>query len=242
MPIPNLMCIHISRRFYNHDDRSCSRIDTLIDLELDDFDTSAFAGSRATCSDCLYKLAAVICHSGSACVGHYWTYVRDGDSWHCYDDGKEVSLVPEEQVKSSRQCTMLLYCRKSHYAELIGSSTRPNFSGSSLLLSSSQDLPSTLVDTARVTALDVSSHVGSLSSRSTPRISDLTDRDADSDDKFDRTESDNDECVSRSRSICSALTIEKCGDSEGGTCCVCMCCFDEDDEVNPLKVIDRSSG
>ena len=110
MPMPNLMCIHISRRFYNHDDQSCSRIDTLIDLELDDFDTSAFAGSRETCSDCLYKLAEVICHSSSACAGHYWIYVRNGSSWHCYDNGKRSLFGTRRtsQVKQTVQPTALL--------------------------------------------------------------------------------------------------------------------------------------
>lgn len=78
-----------------------------------------------------YKLKGIIIHQGNANYGHYYSFVRVGDSWLCCDDMR-VEKVDEERVfqiaqgrgeKESEGCYCLVYVKgifyKSHLKKYI---------------------------------------------------------------------------------------------------------------------------
>mmetsp|Transcript_1135 Transcript_1135/g.2308 ORF Transcript_1135/g.2308 Transcript_1135/m.2308 type:complete len:455 (+) Transcript_1135:112-1476(+) len=118
--LPEVLCLHLSRRFF------CARTGCMIKnrckitfplhldmqnhVEADIMSTesvsSLILGKNSKPSNCLYGLRAVIVHHGDANSGHYTTYasldIGRGNAEMAREDGVE----PESHVKqdSSRQC------------------------------------------------------------------------------------------------------------------------------------------
>jgi len=96
--LPEVLCVHL-KRFRMVDSSPGSsphKISKFVKFPLDDLDVRPFL--HPDCPDRVtnYRLMGVICHHGSAGVGHYTAYIRKRDTWFITDDCRVCEVSSQE--------------------------------------------------------------------------------------------------------------------------------------------------
>ena len=118
--MPPVLVLHLNRFRYQHGQRS--RLCTPICFPLDGLNLTRFQSdrkqvlpsARASLQDSppVYDLLASIIHAGSACVGHYMTFVRSHTgTWYLYND-EIVKPVCAEDVNDTKGAYVLFYLHR----------------------------------------------------------------------------------------------------------------------------------
>jgi len=110
---PECLIIHLKRFAVDSTSGGTEKIDTFVDFPLD-LDLDPFVvGPKATTRRTLYRLYAVVNHSGSLSFGHYTAYCKVGEEpnrqWYFFNDAT-VSAARESDVVS-REAYLLFYER-----------------------------------------------------------------------------------------------------------------------------------
>jgi len=110
--LPQILVIHLKR--FTHNDWS-RKINTRVVFPMDGLDMARFTekgkGTRRK-GACVYDLAAVIQHEGTAETGHYLSYCKHpiNDTWFRYDDANFEEVSEQEVLES--QAYILFYQRR----------------------------------------------------------------------------------------------------------------------------------
>ena len=109
--LPEILILHISRftkRWYGQ-----GKVFQFISFPgQEDVDFGHFVPPDINCGPTVYKLVAIVAHSGTMNKGHYVCYSKIHDQWILFDDNK-VSKVSQEEVFQS-QAYLLFYVRKKN--------------------------------------------------------------------------------------------------------------------------------
>ncbi|KAK1404645.1 Ubiquitin carboxyl-terminal hydrolase 8 [Heracleum sosnowskyi] len=97
--LPEILVIHLKRFSYNR--FSKNKLGTFVDFPVEDFDLTDYTVHKINGVSERYVLYAIINHYGSLGGGHYTAFVQLAQNqWYEFDDS-HVSLVAEEQIKTS---------------------------------------------------------------------------------------------------------------------------------------------
>ncbi|XP_057506686.1 ubiquitin carboxyl-terminal hydrolase 8-like [Actinidia eriantha] len=97
--LPEILIIHLKRFSYSWFCKN--KLETFVDFPIEDFDLSSYIVHKYTQNSHRYMLYAVSNHYGGMGGGHYTAFVQHGrDRWYEFDD-RYVSLVDEDQIKTS---------------------------------------------------------------------------------------------------------------------------------------------
>ena len=92
---PNILIINLNR--FNNNNR---KIRTLVDFPLENLDMSKYVKGYNK-NTYKYNLYAVANHTGSAGGGHYYAYIKNGDSWYNFNDTQVTKLTTRHKIVTS---------------------------------------------------------------------------------------------------------------------------------------------
>ena len=107
--LPEILILHISRftkRWYGQ-----GKVFQFVSFPgQEDVDFGHFVPPDINCGPTIYKLVAVVSHSGTMNIGHYVCYSKINNEWILFDDTHISKTTPEEVFQS--QAYLLFYVRK----------------------------------------------------------------------------------------------------------------------------------
>ncbi|XP_018497104.2 ubiquitin carboxyl-terminal hydrolase 20-like [Galendromus occidentalis] len=141
MELPEVLCIHLKR--FRHELMFSTKISSYVQFPLEGLDMTPFTHPHARDKVTTYELTAVICHHGTAGMGHYICYaMNDCDGqWYEYDDvyvtQVEASTVAncEAYVLFYRKYSEEMLKRRLHTADLVDRSQCEHGGGPSFYIS-----------------------------------------------------------------------------------------------------------
>ena len=106
--LPQILIIQLKR--FSSDPQSNTKISTLVEYPLKNFDLSAYVTNPKKGRTIPYDLVAVSNHWGSLSGGHYTAYgkIAQTNDWYDYND-KRVEQVDISQVKKNQDAYILIY-------------------------------------------------------------------------------------------------------------------------------------
>lgn len=84
--LPSYLIVHLQRIVFDFDSYANKKINSQLDFPTQ-LNVYPYTSGTYQEGDCEYQLIGVVAHSGTAEIGHYYSFIRlDGDQWAEFND------------------------------------------------------------------------------------------------------------------------------------------------------------